>query len=172
VESARLDGDSNSRPASLSLFDARFEPDRMADSDAYWMECQARLDADGQTTEVAVSMIQPYREDALTFFEKLCSLPDEWLGTANWYSESGEITIDVEGQGNGLVALQVELRRMAHLEPAAAGQLMVAYDALRRFTGSLPTFFSLPSPPPDWTSPATSPLSRWSFADARPPHRV
>jgi hypothetical protein len=167
VENVRLDAESNSPPASLSFVDARFTADLLVSSNAYWMECQARLDADGQATEVALSMIQPYREDTLTFFERLSSMPDCWLGTANWYSESGEVSIDVRGQGDRLVAFRVELRRMAHLEPAAAGQFLVAYDGLRRFTSSLGTFLRVPPAPPGWKSPLVSPLARWSFTDTR-----
>ena len=166
----RLDADSNGAPASLSLFDARFRTDRFAGSDTYWMECQAKLDADGESTEVALSMIQPYREDTLAFFEKLSSMPNGWPANAEWSSEHGEIRIEVQGRGSGLVALQVELRRLAHLEAAAAAQLLVGYDDLRHFMWSLGNFLRVPHAPSSKVAEASQ-LGRWSFTDSREPPR-
>lgn len=130
------------------------------------MECRARLDADGQFTEVALSMIEPYREDTVDFFDKLASLPDDWLGRANWHSERGELSLDVQGQPEGSMAVRAELRRMAHLEPAAVGAFVVRAVELRRFASSLGTFLRVAPPPTAWKSPDASPLGRWSFTES------
>ena len=129
------------------------------------MECRVRLDADGQFTEVTLSMIQPYREDTVDFFDKLASMPDGWLGRANWYSEGGELSLGVQGQPKGLMAVRVELRQMAHLKAAAVGAFIVRAAELRRFASSLGTFMRVAPPPTSRKSPPASPLSRWSFTE-------
>jgi hypothetical protein len=162
VDRIRLDGVSSSG-ASLSLLAPHFEPDRFLHMDAYWMECRVSLDAGGQSTEVALNMIQPYREDTVDFFEKLASMPDDWVGGARWYSERGELNVDVEKEPSGLMAFRVELRRMAHLDPAAVGEFLVSPDEVHRFASSLRTFMRVAPAPAGRKSPDESPLSRWSF---------
>src|SRR5437667_149498 len=83
----------------------RFESEPATGSDSYWMECEARVEADDESTEVTLTMIAPYREDTLTFFEKLSSMPDGWLGSANWHSECGKLFIDAQGNGNRFATL-------------------------------------------------------------------
>jgi Family of unknown function (DUF6228) len=128
------------------------------------MECTVRLDADGKSAEMALSMIQPYREDTLAFFDELSSKPDGWLGSADWYSEHNEIGIRAHGNGTGLVALDIELRPLAHLEATAAARLLVRYNELRRFTSSLGNFLRVPHAPAGQGG-IGSPLGRWSFTD-------
>lgn len=130
------------------------------------MECRVKLDAGGESTDVALSMIQPYREDTVIFFEKLASVPDGWLGSATWYSEHHEVSIDVEGKPNGLMKFRVELRRMAHLDADAAGEFLVGIDDLRHFASSLGTFLRVPDAPAGWKNPDVSSLARWSFTGA------
>jgi hypothetical protein len=78
VNSVRLDPVS-SDATGLSLADPHVEEASGAPRE-YWMECRASLDDGGQSTAVALSMIQPYREDTVELFEKLASMPDDWLG--------------------------------------------------------------------------------------------
>jgi Family of unknown function (DUF6228) len=152
----RLEADPNGTPASLTFFDAVFH-------DADWMEFHARLETGGESADVALSMIRPYREDTVTFFDKLSAMPEGWSGSANWYSEDGRASIDALGRPNGLMGFRVEVRRYAHLDAALAGEFLVGVEDVRRFASSLGTFLRIPAPPPGWKSPDVSPLSRWSF---------
>lgn len=166
MTSVRLESGSGDASVSLAFSDAHFEAERFAGSDAYWMQCQVSLRVDGDSTDVGLSMIQPYREDTLDFFEELSSRPDGWVGGANWYSEANEIRVDALGRGSGLVALRVELRRFAHSDAAGVGEFVVSYDDLRQFTWSLASFLRVSNRLAGSSRPAASPLGRWSFTDS------
>jgi hypothetical protein len=159
-DAVRLVGHSDGHSASLSFSGSEFGRDND------WMDCLVELASNDRRTEVAVTMIRPYREDTIVFFEKLASKPDTWLGSAIWYAESAEITIEAQGQGTGLVMLRVELRRYAHEDPASTASLVITYGALRDFARALGEFMRIPAAPPGWKTPRTSQLARWSFSDA------
>ena len=125
-----------------ALFEA--EPDTPG-ADTYWMDCVARLALEDVTAEVSVWMIEPYRQDMLGFFQELASVPERWLGRAEWESENGKVFLDVGGYGSEPIVIRAELAwsTSSWLQETRHGTFGVTPSDLKAFAASLPPFLRL-----------------------------
>jgi hypothetical protein len=74
-------------------------------------KCLATVEANSETYEVELEMINPYREDMLGFFEDMSSRHKRgWSGVMTWESEFAEMKLDVRNPDGGEVTVDVLMR--------------------------------------------------------------
>jgi hypothetical protein len=73
-------------------------------------KCRARVEANSQTYEVELDMIDAYAQDMLGFFEDMGRYRRGWSGVMSWQSEFAEMNLDVRNPGGGEATVEVSMR--------------------------------------------------------------
>jgi hypothetical protein len=95
-------------------------------------KCLATVEANSETYEVELEMIDPYRRDMLGFFEDMGRHRRGWSGVMSWESEFAEMKLDVRNPDGGDVTVDVLMRWPPSYEDEWSGSLVVNADELPR----------------------------------------
>jgi uncharacterized protein DUF6228 len=103
-------------------------------------KCRATVEANSQSYEVGLEMIDAYREKMLDFFEDLGRTAGPgWAGEKRWRSEFAELRISAASVG-GDVNLDLEMRWPPNYDNGWDGTLRVEAQALEQFADSIREF--------------------------------
>jgi Family of unknown function (DUF6228) len=100
-------------------------------------KCLATIEANTDTYEVELDMIDPYRDDMLGFFEDMARHKRGWSGVMSWESEFAEMKLDVRNPEGGDVTFDVSMRWPPNYEDDWSGSLVVNADQLPRFAEAM-----------------------------------
>ena len=103
-------------------------------------KCLATVEANGQTYEVGLEMLDAYRRGMLGFFEDLGRMARQgWAGEKPWESEFAELRLGATSAG-GDVNLDVEMRWPPNYDDGWDGTLVVAPEAVEAFAQMMREF--------------------------------
>ena len=97
-------------------------------------KCLATIEANDQTYEVELEMIDPYRAAMRGFFEEIGRTARQgWPGEQRWESEFAELRICASSRGTGEVRFDVLMRWPPSYDDGWEGTMVFAAEAVERF---------------------------------------
>lgn len=107
-------------------------------------KCLATIEADDQTYEVALEMIDAYRKDMLGFFEDLGRMARRgWPDEERWESEFAELRICASSEETGEVRFHVVMRWPPEYDDGWEGTLHFTPEAVEQFAQRMRQFMRM-----------------------------
>lgn len=121
-----------------------------------WFACVFATEADGETWEIELGMIEPYRADMLGFFEDLDrATVSGWEGELYWESEFAEVRIEAKLAAGADVVFDVLMRWPPRYEEERRATMAFRPADLQRLAGRMHDFLRMERGSRFWSRPGT-----------------